>query len=500
MKVYLNPVINLTKKCHRYRRKANTCEHHERWRFCQYWYQFNMDTKCKNFYLYYSALTASMMSMATGCKQVWNSPVIPKLMSNDTSINPLGIPISVLQVSLLTALNPIGIIMGTVLIGKLPDIIGRKKTLILITTGGMVSFIGLYFARYLYQYIILLLLMSTNVSAVIIVAPIYTAEIAEDCNRGNLGSLMTFWAVLGQLYGYVVGAVTTVNTFFLLCALPSFIVLIMSIFIPESPIYLSMKGDKIGGMRVLKTLRPSKTMSDIETEFYEKEHVLNDKKKDEHVSLKSFCVSRSVRKALILSIATRCLSDLSGLTIVLSFMATLLNDAQTNISGDNLAIIVMVIKILASIVTIFVIEKAGRRILILSSALVCGTSMFALGLYFYFKINNYLLHRSLGLIPIIAIVCFLSSYSFGLSAVPCVLRAELLPNELRAIGSSIAQFIGTAALIAVSFAYPLVSTYLGVQYNMFTFSLFCFTGFTFLFFHLPETKGKSFAEIRNLLK
>lgn len=458
-----------------------------------------MDKKC-NFYLYYSALTASLVAIATGCKLVWNSPVIPKLISNDTSINPLGAPISVLQVSLLTSLNPIGIIMGTVLIGKLPDIIGRKKTFILITVGGMISFIGLYFAKYLYQYIILILLMSTNVSAVVIVVPIYTAEIAEDCNRGNLGSLISFWVVIGQLYGYVVGAVTTVNIFFLLCALPLVVVLIMSLFIPESPIYLSMKGDKDGAMLVLKKLRKSKTMCDIETEFAERELVLNNKKSNEQISFKSFFVNRSVRKGLILSIATRCLSDLSGLTIVLSFMGTLLSDAESNLSGDILAIIVMVIKMFAASVTIFIIEKTGRRILVLTGAFVCGVSMFVLGLYFYFKNNKYLLTQSVRLIPIGAIVCFLSGYSLGLSAVPCVLRAELLPNELRAIGSSIAQFIGTAALIAVSFAYPLVSTYLGVHYGMFAFSLFCFSGFVFLFFHLPETKGKSFTEIRSLLK
>uniref|UniRef100_A0A6P7FMP6 Facilitated trehalose transporter Tret1-like isoform X1 n=1 Tax=Diabrotica virgifera virgifera TaxID=50390 RepID=A0A6P7FMP6_DIAVI len=452
-----------------------------------------------DFYLYFSAISVNLLFITSGCMLVWTSPVLPKLQSNDTSINPLEEPISWLEVSIMTSIHPLGSALGTVLMGKIPDLLGRKRSIQYLCLILIAAFFGLFFANEVYLFYIFLTIISTVLSGGAVVVPVYTAEIAEDHNRGTLGYFLSVASVLGQLYAYTIGSVTSVNLFFSLCGAPIILLLIASYFIPESPVYLLLKGKKDEAIKELKRLGKFIDVGNLESDISEKHEMIKQSNDRPAVEIKTIIKRKSVKKAILLSIAIVGIQNLAGVHVVLSFLGVLLNDVSSSVSGNTLAIIVISFKFCANLVGLNIIDKIGRRILLLLAIIFCGISMFLLGVFFYFKENDYILSQPIKLLPVIFIIIFLVMYTIGLTSLPFILRTELLPDEIRSVGSSIAQLIGSLLMLASAFAYPIVAKYLGVHYCMFTFSFFCFSSFILLYLHLPETRGKGFLEIETIL-
>ncbi|CAH1104863.1 unnamed protein product [Psylliodes chrysocephalus] len=446
-------------------------------------------------------ISVNVFSFIIGCLLAWNSPVLIQLQSNNTDINPIGRPITTLEVSICTSILPMGSTIGTLLVGKLADIFGRKRMLICLAAGGAVSFGAISIATHIYVYLIFTTTAMVCISAGFVVVPVYVTEIAEDKNRGKLGCFSSIFICLGQLYIYVLGTVTNLAYMSLLCGFPLLLFLIVSVFLPESPIFLASKGNKTEALVALKKLRRNKSFIDLNREYNEKETMLDSTSKEEIKDIRVLFKTRSGKKAVILSIGIRLTQQLSGMFIVLSFLGPLFKETGSSLSIDALTIIVAAANIPVAILALSIIEKKGRRLLLLLAIFFDGLSMFILGLYFLFKENTLIIiPDSVKLIPVVAIFIFVCMFTFGLSNVPFIVISEILPNEVRSVGSSLVLVTGNLSNFFIGFMYPLVSSLVGQYACMFAFSLFCFTGFVFIYFLLPETKGKNFLEIQRELE
>ncbi|XP_050512882.1 uncharacterized protein LOC126888576 [Diabrotica virgifera virgifera] len=87
-----------------------------------------------NFHLYFSSLTCDLLYLTIGCFHIWSSSGLPQLMSPDTTINPLPAPITTLQVSVITSLSHLIMPIGIIAMTGLADIIGRKKSMLLVAS------------------------------------------------------------------------------------------------------------------------------------------------------------------------------------------------------------------------------------------------------------------------------------------------------------------------------------------------------------------------------
>ncbi|XP_072386391.1 facilitated trehalose transporter Tret1-like [Diabrotica undecimpunctata] len=452
-----------------------------------------------SWFLYFCGFAVNVVTVCLGIMMVWTSPVILKLQSNNTMLNPIGRPITVWEFSLFIATYPLGLVIGSVLIAKVPDIIGRKKTLICIAFGTLISFVGLFLARDIYTLFIFKFTVSLCLGGGPILIPTYTAEIAEDYNRGRLGFFITLAMTFGQLYGTVIGAFTSVSVFSLLCGLPALLCLICCTWLPESPEYLLTKGRKQEAIAALSRLGKTKKILDIENELFETQNMLQTNISTKSSFLKRLRADRAVKRGFYLALSIMIIQESIGINIVLGLLGPILNESIVGLSGDILAVILIVIKLFAVVVAISIVERVGRRILILLGTFIAGLSMLFLGLYFYIQQNNYVKPDVFKLLPLLCVTCYFIVFAFGLSSVPYILVAELLPSDLRSVGSSICQFFGEICMISVSFLYPFAAKYFGVHCCMFFFSFVGFSGFTHLYFSLPETKGKSFLEIKKIL-
>ncbi|CAG9859270.1 unnamed protein product [Phyllotreta striolata] len=443
--------------------------------------------------LYFSAFTANILLFNVGVNLVWFSPMLSKLSSNDTNINPLGRPIQTSDISILVTVGPIFGIIGLLPAARLADLIGRKRVLLLVAFLFAGTSLMTAFAYNVYFYYANSVLVGLCMSASLVIVPVYMNEIAEDRNRGKLGGLMGLAMPTGTLLGYVVGPMTSARTFPLFCMAPSIIHLILSIFTVESPTYLALKHKQPDCARVLGKLRNTTNAKKIEIECNKIEFFIATSIRRQRRSYLDIFRQQTARRAFSMCMVASSVQQLSGIFVILAFMSSIFSKSG-RVSGDTFGIITGVIQLCTVFGSSVLVDKVGRRPLLLISSLVCSLALFVMG--YYINLQN---SDDMVWLAILGIVLYVIGYGIGLGPIPMTLSGELFPNDLRAMGCGIVLVADNSAICFIMFCFPFASENFGVQYCMWFFSLACLIGFVCIYLVVPETKGKSFNEIQAIL-
>nr|XP_023014202.1 facilitated trehalose transporter Tret1-2 homolog isoform X2 [Leptinotarsa decemlineata] len=460
----------------------------------------NSTKKNDTWFLYFSVLTANLLTVVYGSCLVWTSPVIPQLKSTNPEINPLGETITTYQISILVGSSSLFTIFGSLFFGKLPDLIGRKNTLICISLGTLLSNIAVAFGRHMYLYYAGRSIANLCLGLLFVALPIYLNEICEDHNRAKYGCLMLFFIPCGSLYGYLLGPITSIKLFTLLCVAPLIPQLIfLWLLIPETPVYTASKGDKEATLNILKKLRSNKSAQEIEEDYKQIEVTLKASSKAGSGGLKRMFKTTALRRGFIIGLGTCMSTYISGVPIIMGFLGPIFNDAGTNLSGNTVAILVGCVKILFYFITTTIVGRLGRRPLLLFSSMGTAMALAVLAVYFYLNSIHSPIIADIRWLPVAFILIYISIYSLGMGGVAFSLLSELFPNELKSIASSVVMTIVNIFVLILTTGFPIVSDFLGVHYCIGFFSIGCICIFIFMYFLLPETKGKSFLEIQEIL-
>ncbi|CAG9854701.1 unnamed protein product [Phyllotreta striolata] len=455
---------------------------------------------CANFnwILYISTFAANLSFLTYGIILAWNAPTLAKFRSNNTEINPLGEPLAALQLSICTSILPVASIVAALGVCKLPDIIGRRKSLIYILLLILAGFVLVSFVKNFWLYCLIYFVICSGVAASSIISPTYTAEISEASNRGMVCCFSSIGKTVGQLYIFVLSPVTNFRYLSICCAIPSLIFLLISYFIPESPIFLSMKGREREALVALKAVRINSKRAVLQTELKEKQDLLQSKGVKD--AFKILFKTRAGKRAFFLTLLVRTCCTTTGINVTLAFVGDFLTEPVNPIvSPDNVAIILIISKIITAIFCSTFTDKLGRRVFLITGCFLSSASTCCIGVYYLCKQYNLNFPDSVRIIPTIAIFVFFIGYTLGFSGITYTLLSELLPNEARTLGSGLVICISNVTLFIVSFCYPLITKYLGVHYCMFMFSFMSAISFILLYIFIPETNGKSFSEIRTML-
>lgn len=149
--------------------------------------------------------------------------------------------------------------------------------------------------------------------------------------------------------------------------------------------------------------------------------------------------------------------------------------------------------------TAFLVDKIGRRPLLIMSCTFCGLALVAEGIYFF--VQDYLQAdvTYLGWLPSVGVMVYIVMNPMGLNTVPYIVQGEIFPTNIKAVGSSVSTFYSGMNAFIVSKSFQPLTKWLGMYGAFWIFAGFCFAGILFAIFVLPETKGKSFAEIQEEL-
>ncbi|XP_072387320.1 probable metabolite transport protein CsbC [Diabrotica undecimpunctata] len=468
----------------------------KKWLYHQLSTDFTDNMKTRSiYYVYICCFTANLLLITLGSCLSWAAPVLPKLLSNDTNINPFEKPISTVEVAIIASCQFVGVAGGFIIMAKVSNWIGRKRTMRYSGLSIVSMLFVLAFAKSMYIYIISLIILGFNISGIYISVSVYNIEISEISNRTKIGLILGMAAPTGIFITYIIGAYTSVKLYTLIIAIPAVIHLILEPFvIVESPIYLASKGKDNEALSALKLLRNTKTNEEIMIEYAQIENFVQGTRKQS--SLLDMFKTRASRKALFLSLLLCVGQQTCGISTLLTFSALIFNYSNSGMSTDTIGIIIGGAQLMVYFVVGYLYNRFGARKLILFSSSFCSFCMLVSSILFYLIQIQSSLTENLGWLPIVLTVLFIIGYGIGYGFIPISLCNELFTTDLRSLGFGTSMVGESIVIFIVRFSYPFLSINVGEYLAMFVYFIAGLFNFFVFFFLLPDTKDKTFEEIQ----
>lgn len=399
-----------------------------------------------------------------------------------------------------------GCLVGAMVSGSLADRIGRKPLLILsafiflvsaYATGAFEAFTYFLVARFIGG-------IAIGIASGL--SPMYIAEIAPSHVRGKLVSLNQLTIVLGilgaQIVNYLIAEPMPTGTvlppadswnvltgwrwMFWSAAFPAAAFLILAFFIPESPRWLALRGDKDKAMSIL---------ADIGGTDYAKAEIDAVRKNAGHSRQGAglgTLFSKPYRAVLSLGIVIAVFQQWCGTNVIFNYAQEIFSDAGYDL-GEMLFNIVLtgITNVIFTFAAIYTVDRLGRKKLMLIGAGGLALIYGILGTCYYYGVTGFFM--------IILVVAAIACYAMTLGPVTWVLIAEIFPNRVRAVAVATCTFALWVGSFTLTYTFPLLNNALGSYGTFWIYAAICFTGCVFFSARLPETRGKSLEQLENEL-
>jgi sugar porter (SP) family MFS transporter len=405
----------------------------------------------------------------------------------------------------------IGCIFGALLCFIKSDAWGRKPLLILAGFLFTLSAVGTGLAGDFFWYNAYRIIGGVAIGIALNLSPMYISEMSPSHLRGKLVALNQLLIMIGVLSAQVVNwqislmdhdmpAVATEEIIrqswsgqygwrwmFGVEAIPAFLFFAIMIFMPESVRWLVRDGQRDKAEKVLTKIGgPDYARKEIEA-------IQKTISKD-RLSRVNFTdlLEPKLLRILLLGIFIAILQQWCGMNVVFYYAADIFQAAGYDIQQMMLNIVVIgTVMVVSVIITILIIDKMGRKKLML-----WGTALLAI----VYGILGYLFLMGVSGLPIVLLTLVnVAIYSITLAPVVWVILSEIFPNRIRGAAmsaSAIALWVGNFSL---TFTFPAIKENLGWANNFWLYGIICALGFIVLYFKLPETKDKTLEQIESEL-
>ncbi|CAG9857158.1 unnamed protein product [Phyllotreta striolata] len=434
-----------------------------------------------------------MSTVSFGFSVSWPSSTIPKLQSADDRVNPLGNPLTTVEISTLAALPSVAGCLGLYFTPLLTDNLGRKSTLVTISTVVVLSMLSLAFAREIYLYYISLFVNGFCTSCLMAVVSVYNTEITDNNNRGRINCLMGASVPFGAILVYLSGS-ASVRTICIVGTITPAMFLVLSIFLPETPMYLLTSKKDSECLKALQRLRGTKN---VEEEYLQMKR--NVRQSDSKKCILDVFKTRASIRSFGYTMELLMTQTFSGIFVLGAFMGPIFDEAGAYLTGNAIGVLAGVVQIVFVVVASLFVERLGRKPLLFASMGCCVGCLAVLSVYFYLKSLDSMWIERVKWLPVIIVIMYYISYSVGVGPVPFALACELFSNELRAVGFSTALILSNAIIFVTLFAFPLISEAFGVHVNLVICCVLSVIVGFLIHRTVPETRGKSLNEIQKIL-
>jgi sugar porter (SP) family MFS transporter len=379
----------------------------------------------------------------------------------------------------------IGALIGAAFCGPIADRIGRKKAIIWLGFLFSIGAIGTGLAPNVEILILFRIELGIAVGGASALVPLYLSEMAPSAIRGKVASLNTLMNALGILMAYIVNfAFSSSGSWdwmLLLAIVPSLLLMIGMFFMPESPRWLLQNKREDEAREVLLLTRDPKF---IDAEI---QSILEIKSEDK-VSL-SELFSPLLRPVLLIGIGVAIFQQIIGTNTIIYYTPTILLDAGFGASSAIAGTIgIGVVNLLFTLIGLVLIDKIGRRMLMLLGNVGMSLALGVLGIStLFFNAPGWLL---------LACLClFMVAYSASWGMVVWVVLAEIFPLRIRGTAVGLASTCLWLANIAVSLSFPVLLNTIGSGLLYLIYAAIGVLAFLFVYKFVPETKGKSLEQI-----
>ncbi|XP_011347516.1 facilitated trehalose transporter Tret1 isoform X2 [Ooceraea biroi] len=442
---------------------------------------------------YLAGIAATLGAVAAGMVLGWSSP------AGENGVNLIrnyGIPISAEEFSWVGSLATLGAGAICIPIGVLADLIGRKTSMLLMVVPFTVGWLLIIFSNSVAMFYAGRFILGISSGAFCVAAPLYTAEISESEIRGTLGSYFQLMLTIGILAAYLLGNfLDNMMHLSIISAIVPLIFFAVFFFMPETPVYYLKKGNEDGARKSLIRLRGDQY--NIEGELQAHRQALEESSRS-NISLKAAIRSRAVQKGFVIAYGLMLFQQMSGVNSIIFYASDIFTKAGSSIEANEAAIIVGAVQVVSVFFGTLVIDRLGRRILLLASIVVMFLMTLLLGVYFYCSKYTHAFD-DLKWFALIPLCIFLILFSFGFGPIPWMMMPELFAPEVKGVaGSSACLFNWLMAFVVTKF-YSNMTEAVDSYGTFWIFSGFCAVGIVFVHFLVPETKGKTLDQIQREL-
>jgi SP family sugar:H+ symporter-like MFS transporter len=405
----------------------------------------------------------------------------------------------------------IGCFIGAFFAGRLADMMGRRNTLILAAALFLVGALVQGSAHSQIIFVIARICGGMAVGAASVLSPAYISEIAPANIRGRLTTVQQIMIITGLTAAFVVnyflaknagvstarfwGGIEAWRWMFLMQALPAAIFLVALFLIPESPRYLVSKGRTDQARGVLTSLFGADVAG---TKLDEIRATFSEDHRPRLSDIKS--PSGGIRKVVWVGIMLAAFQQFVGINVIFYYGATLWQLAGFS-ESQSLAINIVsgVVSIAACFGTIAVIDKIGRKPLLLIGSAGMAVTLFVM-VYAFSQGSldpkgNLVLSKDLGTIAVVAANLYVIFFNFSWGPVMWVMLGEMFPNQIRGSALAVSGFVQWFANFLITFSFPVMAAKLGLTIS-YTFYAVCAVISFFLVKSLVhETRGKELEQM-----
>ncbi|XP_039951903.1 facilitated trehalose transporter Tret1-like [Bactrocera tryoni] len=446
----------------------------------------------------FAAASVTIITFCNGIAIGWFAPMLAKLQSPTES--PLDFVATVEQGSWIGSLLCVGGLTGNLLFGVLMDAIGRKACIYLLAVPHILSWILIYVApsiEYLYA-----ARFSSGMTGGgnWVVVPIFIGEIADPIIRGRLTSLFTLALNAGMLVGYIFSSYVPYHIIPMAVILLPVLYLGIALYFPETPSYLLRCEREEEAEKSLKFYLNNKTSTKLELEQFNikyaelKSAVKQQRAQSEAVTLRDFFTKRSLR-AFGIANAVVFINIATGSFALLNYMSTIFSAVKTEINPDTNTVMIGVVQILGAYIAMIVVDRFGRKVLLLVSTASTGICLAAFGTYaFLVEEANVDLTAYSSWLPLVLMALIILTANVGLIPVAAVIIVEILPTKIRAKGVSFCVALMSVFAFTLLKVFPLCMEAFGLAKTIWACAAFAALGLLYIAIFVPETKGKSMDE------
>jgi len=382
----------------------------------------------------------------------------------------------------------IGAILGAAGGGALADRFGRRRMLIIAASLFAAGAVGTALVPSVSLLIAGRILVGVAIGAASFTAPLYISEIAPDGARGRLVALnqiaLTSGIVLSYLVDYALSGAAAWRWMLGLAAIPASLLGAGMFFMPSSPRWLLSKGRSAPATSILQRIR---ARDDVTDEVDAIQTSLGRQTGDWSELLKP-----GLRPALVVGIGLAVFQQITGINTVIYYAPTIFQFAGFKSAAAAILATagVGVVNVALTVVAMQLLDRVGRRPLLLVGLAGMVASLAALGLAFLAPNATWL-----GWVAVISLMCYVGTFAIGLGPVFWLLISEIYPLRVRGLAMSLATVTNWAFNLIVSITFLSLVGAVGRSWTFWLYALVGLGALVFSYALVPETRGRSLEDI-----
>ena len=391
-----------------------------------------------------------------------------------------------------------GCVFGVIFSGRISDRFGRKKVLIASALLFAISALGSAIPQNVSQLVIARFIGGLGVGVASMLSPMYISEIAPAHNRGMLVTLYQLAIVIGINLIYFINLLIAGmgdeqwnidlgwRYMFGSEVIPALLFLLLLFIVPESPRWLAKQGRDQEAEKILKKingdLAGGAVLAEVKATLKEEKGTLRE------------LFEPGLRIAMVVGIVLAIFSQITGINAIIYYAPEIFKSVGFGRESALLqTVIIGLTNTVFTFVAIWLMDKAGRRKLLLwgvSGMVIC---LFGMGASFYFEFSS-------GPLLLLFILGYIACFASSLGPIPWVMISEIFPNKNRGLAMSISIVMLWIGVVLITQFFPVMLNQLGGAFTFWIFMLNAIILVIFIWRFVPETKQKTLEEIEKSWK